>query len=166
MAEKDKIIEQKVKYNGLFDFKETYQFIYRYLMEEGYDVEEQKYIEEVGSDAKKVEINWVATKKISDYFKNEIKLAWRIIGMKSVEVDKGGQKIKMNTGTIEIKVTGNLIKDWEGTWENNSTMKFLRGIYDKYIVEGRIKRYEQKLFADTNDISEQIKAFFSVEGMK
>jgi len=166
MAEKDKIIEQKVKHVGLFDFKETYQFLYRWFIDEGYDVEEQKYIEEVTGDSKKIEIIWVNTKKISDYFKNEVKLGWRVIGMKTIEVDRGGQKVKINTGSIEIKFTGNLIKDWEGTWENNPMMKFLRGVYDKYIVEGRIKKYEDKLFKDTNEIMEQAKAFFALEGIK
>ena len=90
MSEKDKVSEEKVKWSGLFDFKETYQFIYNWLNEEGYWVEEKKYIEELTGDSKKVEIVWVATKKVSDYFKNELKLTWRIVGMKSVEVEKGG----------------------------------------------------------------------------
>ncbi|MEM3113511.1 MAG: hypothetical protein QXI33_03770 [Candidatus Pacearchaeota archaeon] len=166
MAEKDKIIEQKVRYNGFFDFKETYQFVYRYMVEEGYDVEEQKYVENVAGDSKNIEVIWVASKKISDYFKNEVKFSWRVLGLKSVEVDKSGQKLKMNMGSIEIKITGNLVKDWESTWENNPTMKFLRGVYDKYIIEGRIKKYEKKLFDDVNDTTEQIKAFFAIEGMK
>ena len=106
MAEKEKIFEQKVKMSGLFDFKEVYQFVYRWLVEEKYDVEEQKYSEEVTGDSKKIEIVWEANKKISDYFKNQMKLAWRIIGMKSVEVEKNGKKVKTNQGTFEVKISG------------------------------------------------------------
>jgi len=166
MAEKDKLTNQKIKYNGTFDFKELYQFMYRWLQEEGYDVEEQKYIEEVTGDSKKVEIKWVATKKISDYFKNEIKLEFRILGLKSVEVEKDGVRVKMNSGGFEVKIGGTLIKDYENTWENNPMMKFLRGVYDRYIVEGRILKYEGKLVDDVSDISEDTKAFLTIEGKK
>ena len=166
MAEKDKITEEKVKRSGIFDFRETYQFVHRWLTEEDYDVEEERYVEEVTGDSKKVEIKWVATKKISDYFKNELKLGWRIIGLQNVEVEKNGQKIKMNKGSFEVKIIGSLIKDYEGNWDASPFMKFLRGIYDRWVIEGRIKQYENKVFGDVEELSEQIKAFLAVEGMK
>ena len=166
MSEKDKITSQKVKYNGIFNFKETYQFMHRWLVDEGYDVEEQKYQEEIQGDAKKLEIKWVATKKISDYFRNEIKLKYIIVGLKSVEVEKDGKRVKSNSGTLEINFTGTLIKDYQSTWEKNPTMKFLRGVYDRYIVEGTIEKYEIKLFGDVEDLAEQMKSFLAIEGRK
>ncbi|MEM4625463.1 MAG: hypothetical protein QXJ28_01720 [Candidatus Pacearchaeota archaeon] len=166
MAEKDKVSEQKVKWSGLFNFKELYQFVYRWLSEEGYWTEEKKYVEEITGDSKKIEISWESTKKVSDYFKFEHKLAWRIVGMKSVEVERDGKKEKMNTGSFEIKITSTLVKDWESTWEKNPMMKFLRGVYDKFIIEGRIRAYEEKVFKDGNDLAEEIKAFLTIEGRK
>lgn len=164
--EKDKITETKVKRAGLFDFKELYQFVYRWLNEEGYDTDETKYIEEVTGDSKKVEILWEANKKITDYFKIYMKLAWRIIGLKSVEVEQNGKKVKMNTGVFEVKITGTLIRDYMGTWDNTPIMKFLRGVYDKYIIRATVEKYEVKVFGDTEDLAEQIKAFLTIEGMK
>ena len=108
----------------------------------------------------------IATKFISDYFKNEIKLAFRIIGLKNIEVDKNGTKAKMNSGSFEVKITGNLLKDRESRWENSPVNKFLRGVYDRYIIEGRIKKYEQNVFDDVNTLLEQVKDFFVIEGMK
>jgi hypothetical protein len=166
MTEKDKVSETKVKWNGLFDFKEVYQFAYRWLDEEDYFVEERKYSEEVSGEAKKIEISWVALKRVSDYFRYEQKLAWRIIGMTTVEVEKNGKKVKMNKGSFEIKITSTLIKDWASTWETSPFMKFLRGVYDRFIVEGRIRNYELKCFKDGEDMAEQIKAFLTIEGMK
>jgi len=166
MTERDKVTEEKVKRSGIFDFKETYQFVHRWLTDEDYDVEEEKYLEEVTGDSKKVEIRWVATKKISDYFKNEIKLAWRVVGLQKVEVEKNGKREKMDKGSFEVKITGNLLKDYEGRWDSNPFMKFLRGVYDRFIIEGRIERYETKLFGDVEDLAEQIKGFLTVEGMK
>jgi hypothetical protein len=166
MAERDKITAEKVKRSGIFDFKEVYQFAYRWLTGEDYDVNEEKYIEEVQTDAKKIEIKWVAEKKISDYFKIELKLEWRIVGMKDVEVERDGKRIKANSGTFEVKITGSLIKDYQSEWDVNPSYKFLRGIYEKWIIEGRIRQYEAKTFGEVEDLAEQIKAFLTVEGIK
>lgn len=166
MAEKDKITATKVKWSGLFDFKETYQFAYRWLDEEDYFIEERKYVEEVTGDSKKIEILWVATKRVSDYFRFEQKLLWRIVGMKSVEAERDGKKVKMNTGAFEVNITSTIIKDWGGTWEGAPFMKFLRGVYDRYIIEGRVRSYELKAFKDGEDLAEQIKAFLAIEGRK
>lgn len=167
MAEKDEIAEQKVKWKGLFHFKDTYTFLYRWLEDEDYNIEEQKYLEEVeGGAKKKIEINWVAEKKLSDYFKIQLKLSWRILGMKDVEVEKDGERVKMNDASIEIKVKGVLVKDYESTWETNPLMKFLRGVYEKFIIEGRVEKYEKKVFGEVNDTTEQIKAFLAIEGKR
>ena len=164
--EKDKITETKVKRSGVFDFKELYQFVYRWLVEEGYDTDEKKYVEEATGDTKKVEIKWESYKKITDYFKIEMKFEWRIVGLKSVEVEQNGKKVKMNDGTFEVKISGTLIRDYQGTWDKTPMMKFIRGVYDKYIVRATVEKYEGKVFGDVEDIAEQIKAFLTIEGMK
>ncbi|MBS3066957.1 hypothetical protein J4205_03960 [Candidatus Pacearchaeota archaeon] len=166
MAEKDKIISEKVKRSGIFNFKEVYQFVYRWFVDEGYDVEEQKYVETVTGDSKDIEIKWVATKKVSDYFKNEVKSEWRILGMVDVEVEREGKKMKANKGSFEVKFSGTLIKDYEGSWEKAPMMKFLRGVYDRYVIEARVKEREGKIIGDVEEILEQVKAFLTIEGMK
>ena len=166
MSEKDKVIEEKVKYNGIFDWRETYQFIHRWLIEEGYKVEEHKYQEQIQGDEKNIEIKWIAEKNISDYFRNEIKMTFRIYGLKKVEVEKNGKRVKINEGGFEVGITGSLVKDYQSTWENNPSMKFLRGVYDKYIIEGTVKKYSKALFNDVQDLSDQIKAFLSIEARK
>jgi len=166
MVEKDEITKTKIKRSGIFDFKEVYQFVYRWLVEEEYDVDEKKYIEEVTGDSKKVEIGWEANKKITDYFRSQLKFSWRMLGLKTIEVERNGKKEKMNTGTFEVKISGWLHRDYMNTWDNTPVMKFLRGVYDKYIIRGTIERYEEKVFGDLNDLAEQIKAFLTIEGMK
>tara|TARA_Y100000310_G_scaffold220290_1_gene221790 strand:- start:635 stop:1132 length:498 start_codon:yes stop_codon:yes gene_type:complete len=164
MAEKDKVVTQKIKRVGVFNFKETYNFMYKWLSEEDYAIEEQKYVEEVAGDAKKIEIIWVASKKVSDYFRNDIKLTWTILNMKNVEVEKDGKRVKMNDASFEVKFAGTLVKDYQSTWEKNPMTKFFRGVYDKFIIEGRIERYEDKLFGDVDDLIKDVKGFLAIEG--
>jgi hypothetical protein len=164
MSEKDTIFKGKIKNTGVFDFKDFYSFAYDWLRDEGYDVYEKKYSEKVSGDSKQLEIEWDADREVSDYFKFRINMYWLIMGMKSVEVQKEGQKIKMESGTVEIKFKSILVKDYEDRWENHPFWKFLRGIYERYIIKSRIEEYQIKVLEETEELIAQCKAFLAMEG--
>ena len=74
MVEKETIFSSRIKYNGIFSFKDLYKFCYDWLTEEtGLLLVEEKYEEKLAGDAKEMKIDWVGTKKVTDYFKFEIK---------------------------------------------------------------------------------------------
>jgi len=164
MAEKDKIFSGKVVKKGIFNFKDLYAFTYDWLVGEGYKVTEKKYEEEITGDSKKVEIQWETKKKISDYFRFMIKVDWRFLNLKDIEVVKEGKKEKMNSGTAEIKINGILVKDYEHKWEDQPIWKFLRGVYDRYIIKSRIDSYEDKIKEETEEFIAQCKSFLALEG--
>lgn len=164
MSEKDIIFRGKIKNTGVFSFKDFYSFTYDWLREEGYDVFERKYSEKVSGDSKQVDIFWEADREISDYFKFRISVEWMIIGMKTVEVQKDSQKVKMETGGVELKFKAILIKDYEDRWENSPFWKFLRGIYERYIIKSRIEEYQIKILEELEELITQSKAFLSMEG--
>jgi len=166
MVEKDKIFTGKVKHKGIFDYPELYRFCYKWLTEKDYWVVEKKYSEKVTPGGKEVEIEWDSSKKVSDYFRFKLKVDWRIIGMKDIEVQKDGEKLPMNKGSFEIKLGATLEKDYESRWEKNPFLKFLRGIYDKYIIRGRIEQYEAKLYGEGDEFLAQVKAFLALVGTK
>ena len=122
-----------------------------------------EYAEKLKGDAKDVEIVWEAVKEISDYFRFVIQSHWLILGMKSIEVQKEGKRVKIDTGVLEIKLRAILVKDYEHRWENRPIWKFLRGIYDKYIIRTRIEQYEQKLLEEINEYIAQCKSLLAIE---
>lgn len=164
MVEKDTIFDGKVKQTDIFDFKELYNFLYKWLIDEGYKVVEKNYAEKVTPGGKEIDVEWEATKKISDYFRFVLKPRWKILGMNDVEVEKNGKKLKMNKGQVEIKLGGILEKDYEARWEGNAFFKFLRGVYDRYIIRARIEDYEKKLFGEADEFLVQMKSFLALEG--
>lgn len=164
MVEKDTIFEGKVKQTDVFDFKEMYNFLYKWLVDENYKVDEKTYSEKITAGGKEIEIEWEAKKKVSDYFRFVLKPKWRILGMNDVEVEKNGKKFKMNKGQVEIKLGGVLEKDYEARWETSGFLKFLRGVYDKYIIRARVEDYERRLFAEADEFLSQMKAFLALEG--
>ena len=166
MAEKDKVLAEKVKHSGIFSFSELYEYLYDWFVDESYKIREKKYTEKILGDTKTIEIEWENEKKISDYFKFQIKMVWLITGLKKVEVKKEDQKVTMNSGTVEIKFSAMIIKDYENRWENQPFWKFLRGVYDRYIIRSRIDYYEDRVEDELREVVAQTKAFLALESRK
>tara|TARA_Y100000310_G_C20626244_1_gene786055 strand:+ start:756 stop:1256 length:501 start_codon:yes stop_codon:yes gene_type:complete len=166
MAEKDTVFSGKFAQKGIFNFKDFYGFAYNWLRGEGYSLTEKKYSEEITGDSKKIEIEWEAKRKISDYFKFTMSIRWIVFGLKNVEIQREGKKLKMNSGQIEVRIKGVLIKDYENRWDDHPFWKFLRGIYDRYIIKSRIDQYEDKLKEEVEEFIAQSKAYLVLEGKK
>jgi len=167
MAEKDTILKEKIQHSGILDFKGLYEYAYGWLTGEGYFVTEEKYSEKISGSAKEIEIIWVATKTLSDYFKVELTVQWLIINMTDVEVEIDGKKKKMNKAVQTIlKNKGVLVKDWQSTWESSAFSNFLRNVYDKYVIPARISQMEDKVVEDVQDFNGEIKAFLELTGRR
>ncbi len=164
MAERDRIYRGKLKQKGIFIFKDFYEFLFDYLMDENYDVFEDKYTERVDGDTKQIEIKWTAIKEVTDYFRYEITFYWIVQNLKKVKVKREGKEVTMDSGSIEIKFDAILQKDYENRWENNAFLKFLRGIYDRYIIRSRVDDNEFKLFQEASEFTAQAKSFLALEG--
>ena len=152
MAESDRIFSSKIKYDGLMDFKEFYKFCYQWLTEEaGLDVAENKYAENISGDSKNIKVEWGGSRKVTDYFKFQVGVVFEVLNLTSVEITQEGKKIKMNKGSVEVSIKGTLVKDYDGKFEQTSTQKFMRSIYEKWVIYSRIKEYEGKLVGDCNE---------------
>ena len=166
MAEKSSVFKQKLKHKGFFNFNELYNFCYSWMIDEGYQLSEDEYSEKLASNGKEVVIKWVAKKKITDYFRNFIELKWRIIGLNDAEVDIGGKKDKTNKGDLSIEFSADLERDWDDKWAGKPFNKFLRGIYDKYVIKTTVDEYEERLKERVSEFFNQVKGFLLLEGQK
>ena len=168
MPEKDTIYSSKIKYTGIFNFAEFYRFTYDWLMDETQlnHMEESKYKEKIKGDAKEVEVEWNGEKKITDYFRMEIKVEFRVLGLKKIEIVQDGQKIKTNEGDVEVKVKGVLSRDYDAKFESNATKKWMRVIYEKFVIPSRINEMEGKVAGWCDEFLTQSKAYLSLEGKR
>ncbi|HTZ42026.1 MAG TPA: hypothetical protein VMC07_02355 [Candidatus Omnitrophota bacterium] len=165
MPEKDDIYSSKIKKTGIFNFSDYYNFNHNWLVEElkYVDFQEDKYTEKLVGDAKNIEIEWTCKRKMTDYFQFQIKVKYRILGLTDIEVTKNGVKTKTNKGSVEVIVTGTLIKDYEGKFEQNGVRKFLRSIYEKWVIPSRVTEYEDKLAGHCEEFLNQGKAYLDLE---
>ncbi|MCK5043692.1 hypothetical protein KAR52_01660 [Candidatus Pacearchaeota archaeon] len=167
MAEKDTIFSSKIKYGGIFSFADFYRFCYDWLTEEtGLSISESKYEEKLDGESKSIGVVWLGSRTITDYFKFEVKVTFKVIGLTKVELTKDGAKIKTNKGGIEVGIKGILIRDHRGKFEATAFNKFLRGIYEKWVITSRIDEMEDKIVGDCDEFLSQAKAYLDLEGKK
>jgi hypothetical protein len=167
MAQKDLILKEKVEHEGLFDFKGLYRYAHSWFRDEGYGgVNEEKYSEKIDGNEKEIEIEWKAEKGLSDYFKLEMKLKFKISKMSDVEVQINGDKKEMNKGKVEIEIKGTLIRDPDNKWEVGPMYRFLRDTYNKYIIPGRVDSMNGRVEDDVQGFKEQVKAYLDLTGKK
>ncbi len=167
MVEKDKLFSSKIKFKGIFIFEDFYRFCYDWLVDEtAILLSEDKYSEKIQQDGKLIEIIWTGYRNVTDYFRFEIRVEFRIIGMTDVEVNEGGKKLKMNKGTIEMKLQGILSKDYKGKFEKNASQKFLRSIYEKWVIPARVEQFEERIIKDCDEFLSQAKAYLDLEGKR
>ena len=167
MAEKDKIFSSKLKYSGVLDFAAFYKFCYEWLRDEaGLGMAETKYAEKLSGDSKSIDVEWGGSKEVSDYFKLEVKVSFKVIGLTNIEVVKGNEKVKMNKGSIEVGISGTIVKDYKGKFEKSAFQKFLRGVYEKTVIPTRIEQIEGKAASDCDEFIAQAKSYLDLEGRR
>lgn len=136
--------------------------LYNWLKDHNYSVTEKVYKEKLSGAGKEIVIAWEASRKVTDYFKYTIKLSWHILTMKDAEVEIDGKKVKTNKGELEIVFEGLVVRDYEKRWEDKPIHKFLRGLYENYIIKTTIDQYEEALEDDTKEIISDLKAFLRI----
>jgi len=167
MAEKETVFSSKIKYNGLFSFKDFYKFCFDWLEEEtGLTMKETIYNEKISGNSKEVRVEWKGKNDMTDYFRFEIKVEFIALGLSEVEIEHEGAKIKTNKGAAEVKVKGTLVRDYDGKFETSAFNKTLRSMYEKWVIPSRIDEYIAKIAGDCDEFLGQAKAYLDLEGKR
>ncbi|MFH1801858.1 MAG: hypothetical protein ABH864_00230 [archaeon] len=162
MAEKEQILKEKLEHTGIFDFKAMYSYAHNWFKEEEFVVTEEEYKEKSSGDSRDLQIKWKVFKELSDYFSIEYKVLFRIEGMKDVEVEIDGQKRQMNQGKVETEITGVLVMDTDGKWETSAWNRFMRDVYNKYLVPNRVLSMRIKVSEKAQSFKEDLKSFLNL----
>lgn len=166
MPEKNEVYANKVKYEGVFSFKDFYQFCYDYLSnEKGFgNLTEKSYKEKIKGNEKDVEVEWEDKKEFNDYFRHDIKVKFAVKRLKDVEVQQEGKKIKTQQGEIEVSMKGTVVSDYDGKFDTTPFNKVLRSIYEKWIIPSTYEQVKEKIIGPCDDFLAQAKAFLDLEG--
>lgn len=163
MSEKDFIAQNiRVRQVSIFDMADLYKAMFRWFSQHNYDFQEKQYYEQATPKGKHLEIGWESNRKISDYIKFHIDVKFLIFGLESVEVEVGNLKRRTNKGDVEMRFTAWLELDYEGKWEGNAFIKFLKETYNKWVIKTRIEDYEAELHEELYEFMGEIKSFLNL----
>jgi len=91
---------------------------------------------------------------------------WVMAQYKHIKVPQGGAKIKTNQGAVEVEIKGIIVRDYEGKFEMSAFKKFLRGVYEKWVVPAMVEEHKTKIAEDCDKFLNQAKAWLDLEGKK
>lgn len=167
MSEKETVFSSKISYRGVFSFADFYSFCHTFLTEDlGFGVSEGKYSEKISGESKNIDVSWSGSKDVTDYFKFNMGVGFKVVGLTKVEVVRGKEKISTNKGSITINIKGELIRDYKGKFEISATKKFMRSIYEKWVISSRLDQMEDALAGACDGFLSQAKAYLDLEGKK
>jgi len=163
-TQKKEVYKQKVKQKGYLNYIDVYNLAYDWLKDHNYKLKEKLYTEKLQPNGKEIILNWEAYKKVTDYFKNVIQIKWHILGMKDAEIEINGKKVATNKGEVGMEFKAELHKDYEKRWEDKPIWKFLRSLYEKYIIRTTVDQYEDDVEDDAKEMIKDVKAFLQLGG--
>ena len=163
MSEKKLIIDQlKLTYEGIFDLNGLYRMIDAWFYEKGYDKWELKNYEQVLPTGKDIEIELQPWKKTTDYFKNTIRVRFKAVNVKDVEIEREGVKLRVNQGKLMMIFDAYLESDYDNKWESKPMFFFIRTLFDKYVFVGYYNKLKKWMINDTHDLHSRIQKYLNL----
>ncbi len=156
MVHTDKVTkEMEISHTGILDFKEFLQMIKDFFGNYNYDITEKVYDTKSTDGLKNTLIKWDADRKLDDYNKAVFKLTFILNDYKELYVEKK----KVTDGNFKIKIEVEMERDYDENWKKAPTKRFLRAIYDKYIVEKKQSNIDKEAKETVQRLREQIKKY-------
>ena len=129
-----------IRYKGLFDFDGLYNLVAAWIKSRKYWFHEGKYKHKVPSPAgAEQEITFTGEKQVTEYYSEHIQVDFHLWDMTEVEVDQNGMKKTLTNARMEIVISGKLLLDIEGRYENNRFLLELRHFMHKYVIKEDIE---------------------------
>ncbi|RME54431.1 hypothetical protein D6777_03840 [Candidatus Woesearchaeota archaeon] len=151
-----------IKHKGFFDFNAIISEIPAWFKKHKYDNFQKGHSQKPTPGGGYFEGTWKAVKEVTDYVKFDITVDIWLRDMQDVAIEKEGKTIKANKGNIEITFNANMEKDYAKQFTNRKGeetefLKFLRELYEKYVIKSKLSEYEDKLEYEAKDLIEHVK---------
>jgi hypothetical protein len=163
------IDEARVKYKEVFDLKGLYTDMHDYVVENGWASSSDKDFKEIFYHHKwlqggmeEIRFWWRLDKEINSYYKYELDVNVRCIGIKRTEAVIDGKKFKTFTGEIEITVNPRVLADHKQEWRKHWLLKNFHRLFYKRIFFQEIDQKRRELNYEVSRFLEFLKTHFKL----
>lgn len=161
MPQKEEIASTTVEYEGHFDFGRLYQLLHDLFTSYDYYIYETKYLRDDVDES--IKIQWDCFKFLDDYTKVDFSMEILYVAFGEGEVQKGGRRVKMETGDIEVNLKVSLVTDYKSEWEDNMILKHFKGFYEAYLYKDTFDTYDDDTEEELWEIAGELKDFFRLQ---
>lgn len=164
----------KIKYKDIFDFGELYQALHDWLLEDrGWGDEEgdldhwtSYYSEKIDkSGGKEINVRWRLKKepKDTDGFVYFLSINFQLMGLKSTEIIKNGQKIKAQKGECEITIVPYLQEAYKSEYTKKGLRKWMGGVLSGGVYRKIAEQRKKELYQEVYQLQNFIKQWFKLK---
>jgi len=152
----------KVSEDSVFSMADLFKCLKSWFDRNGYLFYEKEYLDKVKETGKQASVKWAPEKKVDDYVKLHIDVRIKFNNLRDVE----GKHGMMNKGSVSVKFESFIEKDYEDRWESNFLQKFMRSMYDYFVLRDKLDTDKEQLKQDTYAAFNEVKAFLGLHRFK
>ncbi len=170
----------RVKYKGVFNFREVYRDIQEWFQDKGFATpdtfkfQETQYQERrFSSRMNRTAWVWIRLKSREEesapgtaFYERHLDIEYHCRYLKNVDVMFEGKKFTMQKGEIEILFHSYLVLDPDGGWQKHWFLKHIMDLYIKRIWAKRLEVNINRLRSDTYYIQSHLKDFFKMKTLQ
>lgn len=157
MVHKDKIIKDiEFNYEGVFDFREFLHLLRAFFKRYDYDIDEKVYALSKKGGLNNTKIKWDCDRKLDDYNHAYIKPTINLRDYKESYVNGA----KVVDGKLSVEVDAEVERDYSEQWKKHPTKKFVRAVYEKYVVSGKQKNVDNAVRNLVQNLIAEMKQYF------
>ena len=156
-----------IRFKGVFDYEGMMALLYKWMDDRRYIIYERVFKHKAGAlpASWEYERELEGQRKVTDYIRYIVNVsihAWDVV---PVEVIKDGQKLKMNKGRMEIRMTIGIELDYSGRWDSTESMEKIRNFFHNHVIKKDIGvKHGDPLYYSMLSLHTQIKKFLGMEG--
>lgn len=165
----------RIKYRGIFHMKLLYKTVHEWLKDKewkdvdegGLDHHERLYLDRTTPHGQKEYWIWWRMFYLpvnNSFYRWRMNIDYHCVYIQDIEVMHEGQKVKCNKGEVEMKILSYIEMDYEGTWSNHPTLKFLKDIFTDRIFQTEMDRHRRECYRETFILQGEIKKYLKLIG--
>jgi hypothetical protein len=162
-GERDLVVDHlKFGYEGLFNAGEVFSLVQTFFFDKGYDYYEKMNQEVVTPQGKQIKIIIEPWKCTSEHSKMSMRIKINMVDVKEVDIEKAGEKLRLNHGVLRITFDAYVFSDRKGQWTNRPLNWFFLILMEKYFYRFHTARFETWIKSDVDDLHNRIKDYLNV----
>lgn len=142
-----------IKEKGIFNLEKLISELKKWFTEQEYDFYEKTKKHKPSKYGTRIELKWLAERKIDRTVKYDINIEFLII-----DITPAGEDLV--SGKLEMVIDANIILDYEDEWKPSKFKNFLMKLFKNIYYKDTIKRHKDKLDSEVNTVRDIVKEVF------